>query len=80
MPQIDAPATTPITVAMAIDRAKFVEYLMNEHGWPRERAEEHFGYATDALRSNEDILESLLTDYPALSPEEALVHLWFAGL
>jgi hypothetical protein len=80
LPQVASPATTPITVALAINRAKFIEYLMTECSWPRDKAEMHFVYATDALRTNEEILESVLVAHPALSPEEALVHLWFAGL
>jgi hypothetical protein len=80
LPRIVSPATTAITIALTIDRGKFIQYLMDEHGWPHDRAAEHFIYATDALRTNEHILESLLTDHPALFPEEALAHLWFAGL
>jgi hypothetical protein len=74
--------TTAIVIAgtVILSRTRFIEYLMDEHGWPRDRAAEHFIYATDALRTKEYILESLLEDYPTLSPEETLVHLWFAGL
>jgi hypothetical protein len=80
LPRVASPATTPVTVALAIDRGKFIQYLIDEHGWPRDNAEMHFVYATDALRTNEEILESVLVAHPALSPEEALAHLWFAGL
>jgi hypothetical protein len=74
--------TTAIVIAgtVILSRTRFVEYLMDEHGWPHDKAAEHFEYATDALRSNEDILESLLADYPRLLPEEALAMLWFSGL
>jgi len=69
-----------IAGSVVLWRSRFIEYLVTEIGWPRERAEEHFIYATNALRSSEDILERVLAQHPALTPEEALAHLWFAGL